>query len=521
MRTNFAWAASAALIAATASAAPFTFRTAIDQVDSNSLTQVNQVVAQQNGDVAAIVEYDGTSSIAFRPGSGGPLTLIATAGDPIYGISPATSPTFNGIPPFTNLALSLNLGTERATFVGHPGIGVEAKSASAGVYQYQLTGGPGTRILSTGDTAPDTGTFAYVAPGPTTDTTGLGLQVNNAGHALFAGTSQVPLATNQVIVRGSTVGNQSVATGINTGFNTALSKKAITETDRAVFLATSGPGYQIVDDVPGNVRVAAGADSGFGLVTPVQLFAATDTTDLFTATVTGSVGGTFDSSLVFHQKGIVDSYTDLAHWTHTIGSDNNGAAEMTVGNRMAYIVPSTSGSTLGYFDANTNINYTIATDNDTSHSGYTIDTLGNGTDTFAPMVNDHGWVVFEASITKDSTMGLAVLAWDPLSQQVQIVASAGDALNFELGDAFAADNTVAALDPIRGANNKGFDADVLKDGLSDDDHLAFAVNLITEGGANTADVVVVTQLVAAVPEPSALFLMPVAALALLRRNRRQ
>ncbi len=199
---------------------------------------------------------------------------------------------------------------------------------------------------------------------------------------------------------------------------------------------------------------------------------------------------------------------------------------MTALNRAAYLTPTASGPALGYFDGTTAT--TIATDSAHCCSGFTIDSL-NSAESFAPMVNDNGWVVFEGLVTKDGNPGgygsqLAIMAWNAASPTVQLVASLGDALSFQSGDPNFATNTIGGIDTILD-NNKGFDADVLKDGLSDDNHLAFSANLITNPSRGPdedptfKDVVLVTQL-SAVPEPTALMLLPMVGLMLLRRSRR-
>ncbi len=309
MRPKWAWAAGVALAASSVRAnPPFSFKTAIDGVGSFQLDQVDQVVAQDGGDVAAIVEYNGTSrSIAYQAGAGGTLKLIATNGDPIYGLAPVTSPppptpVFGNTHPFVNLSLSRAAGVEQATFVARPGI--STADGSAGVYQYNINTNTGSRTLSTGDPTPVTGTFVYNAPGDTSDPA-LGLHVNRAGTALFAGTRQAT-TTDDVIVRGDATGSSLVQTGLNSGFNTPLSKKVITDTNHAVYLATSGAGYKIVDDASVNARVDAGASTTFGQVTPLQLFAATDSTELFTASLSG--GG---RRWCFIRTGLE---ADIQHW---------------------------------------------------------------------------------------------------------------------------------------------------------------------------------------------------------------
>ena len=204
-------------------------------------------------------------------------------------------------------------------------------------------------------------------------------------------------------------------------------------------------------------------------------------------------------------------------------------AVMTQQNRVAYYNSGnqTGEASVGYYDqAHGNV-AGIAVENQTIVSDGTYNyqvTRLNIDDQFRgnPMVNDKGVVVFDAILTvqgevlevgQEASKVKAFLAWDAGSEQLSIVVKSdlnGDP-NSVYSDTF---NGFTVLDLVTDTamNNAG---DVLKDGLSEDNYLSFALGY---GNNDEQHAGVATIMV---PEPAAVSMLAVMAAGLLLRRRRQ
>ena len=126
------------------------------------------------------------------------------------------------------------------------------------------------------------------------------------------------------------------------------------------------------------------------------------------------------------------------------------------------------------------------------------------------MINDRGTVVFDAILnTADSTAIQALLVWQEQSGAMSVAVKTADE-NGHFGDTYKG-QTIWSLVPDLSTD---FAGDVLKDGLSDDNWLAFGISY-----GDNFDPGVVSVFI---PEPASLsLLLGMGGVAMLRRRRRR
>lgn len=490
-----------------AQATDFSFIKAVDQVtigsEEFSLGFASQVVVQNGGHIAAIVDYsndfnDGTSVI-YWDGTGD-ASPIATVDSAVYPLIGSSTPEAN-FDAFYNLSLSRDInGIERVTFLARRDD--QSGGGTSGVYQYNVNAATENRILGFADPAPPSGSGETFSFHPTSGVQSASYQVNNAGNALFSGRA----GGDQVLIRGNETGTERLVDSTDSGLSNIDGfnpKKVLTGGNQAVFLADDGSNRIIaeVDSAGGSVTTRVQFPDGPSTIKPEQIFGATATAEVFGV----SLDGTNDNALYYHNDS-TNTFTQLGSTFNGVvgGNPTNyyGSAAMTQAGNVAFLTPNSAATaveSISYFDGS--IQTLIASLQDAiidpilgtlqieqiSLTGFT-----------PPMLNDNGWVVFDAILGNGSPDYEALLAWN--GGDLSLVARVG-------GEILIDGNLVE----IEGFSNfLGSDGDVLKDGLSDDNYLAFGVSY-ADGHQ-----IVVTQL----PEPSGLMLLSVGLFGLCRRRRR-
>jgi hypothetical protein len=506
------WAITAAAAAVVANHAGLTRGStfsAITQVQTDSgpqsLQSVIQVVLQNNGDLAAVVDVgdDLTNSLVYGAGGATP-GVIATANTTIYsqiGGSSTGAPTFSD---FTNLALSRDsAGTERLSFLG---ITQTEAGTTQGIYQVNpaAPATTGFRIAATGDPiipGSDARTFAPYDRGSNQ----VGYQVDASGNVVVAGTA----SGTQVILSGNSTGNSllvQASANVDQDFVTSAdvynqpdAKKPVINSGHTVYLATQVVESQTQRNILANPstspRYEQGGLGATGLV-PRDLIGANSGGEIFVGTITS--GSNTQSAVYYHNN----TGATLTQLTPMLGMHNEtitgDTGEMTPAGHAAFYANSVpdSGSAfqdLYYFDGAAS--HLIATSGTSiANNGQTIDAMSF--DGSAPMVNDNGYVVFTADLLDGQSVDhQAVLDWkyNPSNPN----ADPAPTVLLEQGQNLTTAQTgTIPVDFIQGILSDGATADVLKDGLSDDNALAFGV----DSGNNAY--IVETLL----PEPSAALL---------------
>jgi hypothetical protein len=517
---------------------------------AETITAVNQVVLQDDNAVAAIVRFgaggDTPSAITFNPSPGNAATrIVAQSGQPrsTFGVGGASGA--GEFEEFYNLS---SVGGA-VTF----GAGNFTTSGDRGIFRYAYDATSPTRatIHFEGNALAD-GASASVD----TDNGGLpSYGVNASGHVVFSARTVAPStpANTQLIARSTGGGAAPAARIIDTSsgitrFNLTddnattsffPQRKLITASGHAVFVGDGGSGREIYDIGPGptltpQVRVPASLGGAGEYEVQRVLGASGDAvtgTTLFHAFANRPVGSPPDDNW---PKGALMVTSPLG--PREIGAfdtslpSSNGefspspTAVMTPNGRVAAFLPQDTGGRVVYYDVATGAatgttvaEYGTAVDQNGVDSGFTIKHVSMDY-VSVPMVNAKGTVVFDAVIQSGTDVRDALLAWKPGSANPFVVAKTGDTITIggqsETIGLVGVDFSTfqGSLSPFPA--DLAYDADVLKDGLNDNDYLAFAVRF--DGFAGQA--VLLTHL----PEPGMLmWLGPVLGVMLMRRRARR
>jgi hypothetical protein len=519
-----------ATLAPFASAGELSFTTVIDSrssIDGSTLADVSQVVLQDDNGVAALVRLGvgGTlpNAVTFNPAAGnGATQVVARAGQDRATFGVSAGGTFGE---FYNLAAA----NGQVTF------------ATSDVLS---TGGRGLFRYAYDATAPQRSTLHFA--GDAIDgahasiDTGYGLPsygINRAGNVVFGAQTIAPTSpTNvQLIARrtGATASRifDAATTGVahfNLPDSYVSTRKAMTASGHAVFIGDAGDGRRIYDVAPGAptspiAQVRVERSLAGGTYEPMRVFAATG--DAVTGTTLfqafrdrpAPIGGGAPSDDWQQGALLVKTPARLVE----IGSfdtslpPTNGAyspevsAVMSENGRIAALVPDQTGGHVVYFDSAGDASPTLVAGAGTPvGEGFAIKDVAIDAAS-VPMVNSRGTVVFDAVIESGADVRTALLAWTPGADAPIVVAKTGDALT--IGGESETIAEIAPLYPF--ASELAYDGDVLKDGLSETDYLAFAVRY--DDGAGAA--ILLTH----VPEPTApLGALVSAALIIGRRRRR-
>jgi len=526
-----------------------TFTTVVDNKSTlggsgETITAVNQVVLQDDNAVAAIVRFgdggDTPSAITFNASSGnGSTQIVAKSGQPFstFGVGGA-----GGFQEFYNLSSvggAVTFGAGNFTLPG-----------DRGIFRYAYNGGSPTNstIHFEGSTLLDGANASIDTDGGSLPAYG----VNASGHVVFSAMTVAPSTpTDTQLIARSTNGGAAPASRIidtssgitkfNLTNNNATTsffpqRKLITSSGHAVFVGDGGTGRQIYDIGPGptltpQVRVP---DSLGGGTYEVQR-------------VLGASGDAVTGTTLFHAfknrpDPVPPSSPPDDFWpqgalmvTSPLGLREIGAfdtslpssngelappptAVMTQNGRVAAFLPQDTGGRVVYYDVATGAasGTTVAEYGTAVGGGFTIKHVSMDY-VSVPMVNANGTVVFDAVIQNGADVRDALLAWTPGAANPFVVAKTGDTItiggeNETIGQLSLDYSTFdGGLNPFPA--DLAYDGDVLKDGLNDNDYLAFAVRF--DGAAGHA--VLITHL----PEPGMLvWLGPVLGAMLMRRPSR-
>jgi hypothetical protein len=446
---------------------------------SNVVEFTTQVVLQEGtNNVASLGSVDGSVAILFSEpsGPGYDTSLVVQALDPLYG----------GGGQFEDLQnVSLTGGGSRITFVGQSGSGF-------GVFQYDVgQPSPEHRVIFEGDS---------LGGGPIDLNGGLlggvAYQAISSGKALFAGASGPELvasgdgSTTPVIIVDSSQPN----TDQLSLFTNTPGKYAYTSTGAAVFIADNNGSRDVVSVgtplATPTVRFTGGQVVNSEPYEPEQLLGATDNDALF-------IGQDDDGNfgiLISRQGDGTKALSTFASGDVGGPGDLRTDGVITEGRKVALFAPNGSGGSVKYYDsdADSAVQTVAAIGTHVTDDAIPLEIRDISlAEVFAPMVNDNGVIVFDARIAPESGPNSgdevdALIAWWPALAHPVVVAKVGDVI-----DIGGNPETIAAILP--NGINPIFDGGIYKDGLNNQNYLAFGVAY--DDGNKSA--VLLTQ----IPEP--------------------
>jgi len=524
-----------AVLAGVANAQNQSFTTILDSRssirDAGTLAGIGQVVLQDDNAVAALVRLGPTGTLPYAvtfsasPGNSA-AQIVAQSGQPHATFGVAGGGDFDEL---YNLSSVSGLVTFAASETDGSGRGLFR-------YTYDVTSPARSAIHFAGN--------AISGDSATLDT-GFGLPtygVNTVGHVVFGARSllALPAVDPQLIARHTGGAGarriHSASDGIR-NFNLPDSyvstRKVLTTSGHAVFVGDVGDGlrriYEVVPTPASSVaQVRVDHSLEAGLYEPQRLLAATGDantgTTLFHAyknrpAPLNPLNPPNDdwqqgALLVQSPAGLVEVASfDLANGAAT----PDMTATMSDNGRVAAFIPDLTGGRIVYYDVVLGgAPTTIAGFGTDVGDGYAIKELAIDAGS-VPMVNARGTVVFDAVISNEGGVHQrdALLAWTPGSDAPFVIAKSGDTITIggedevigQLGEGNA---TFAPFTPF--PSELAYDADVLKDGLNENDYLAFGVHY--DNGAGTA--ILLTH----IPEPSAATLLIATASATLLHRKR-
>src|SRR5688500_15917165 len=529
--------AALAAFAGIANAQNQSFTTVLDSRSSISsagtLAGIGQMVLQDDNAVAALVRLGPTgtlpNAVTFNASPGnGAAQIVAQSGQPHASFGIVGGGDFDEL-------YNLSSVDGHVTFAAG-----ETDGSGRGLfrYTYDVTSPARSAIhfaggAISGDSATlDTG-FGFPAYG-----------VNSLGHVVFGARSLValPAIDPQLIARhtgGASATRIHAASDGVRNFNLPDSyvstRKLLTSSGHAVFVGDVGDGLRRIYEVAptpassvAQVRVNHSLEAG--LYEPQRLLAATGDantgTTLFHAyknrpAPLNPLNPPNDdwqqgALLVKSPSGLVELASfDLANGAAT----PDMTATMSDNGRVAAFIPDLTGRRHVYYDVSAGgAPATIAEFGTDVGDGYAIKEMAIDAGS-VPMVNARGTVVFDAVIANEAGVDQrdALLAWTPGSDAPFVIAKTGDTITIgeedqligQLGEANA---TFAPFAPF--PSELAYDADVLKDGLNENDYLAFGVRY--DNGAGVA--ILLTH----IPEPGgATLLTATASATLLHRKRNE
>lgn len=471
------------------------FNTVLNDEDfiGGSITfhDADQVVAGNGGVVATVFGGSGDSGITFNATNGNANTLIVAAdsslgsGPKLHSYDNSTSDSFDI---FSELSLSRD-GQTRLHFLAQDSAG------AFGLYRADVTG----------TVAPSTiqrdGTFTLVTDTtPGTLLSDLHQQSNAAGQVVYG---RKQLSDDQ----------QSF---LRTGLTEFDSPYILTQGDLKEFnfISASSPIYKrLAVTANGSVVFRATTDPGGA----IGIYRSTDLVNpIASVGQRAIVLGADDTHVLYSDRPdaattalylIGDPLINAPLVTYKTANNQPHNAVMTQGTRIAFFTPDNPlnhddvTAYVGYYRPGFTAAQFIAKEGDSvSDNGdtFTIQNISStGTRNSVPMVNDRGTVVFDATLlTTDDTTVTALLFWEEATGQLQVAVKTADEIG-NFGDTYNG-HMITGLVVDATTDQAG---DVLKDGLSDDNWLAFAIQYDIGGNDHQAVVSVL------VPEPSAIGLV--------------
>jgi hypothetical protein len=486
---------------------------------TGQLIDVGQVVLQDDGAVAALTRFRSATgptipAVTFNPTPGDSAAkIVAHKGQTLFGGSGGTFEEF----------ANLSSIDGNVTFIA------EAQStANLGLFRYAYTAGLETRTpihleggaIDGHASSLETGGFTPTAYG-----------VNGAGRLAF-GAVTVPPATSpgtQFVARwdgsgGAPIRSVDGASGLTNINEPSFSRTFLTASDTTVFIAhtSAGRGIYAIDSAAGAApveRVGAGVTIGGDAYAPMRVVGATGSgaggSTLLFASKNPAPSDESNQALLLRFGGDgstqeLGSYDfDPPSGPPAIGFD--AGAMMSTAGRVAALIPDADGGRAIYHDGTpSGAVESIAEVGTSVGGGFSITSLSPYS--AAPMINDNGVVVFDATIADGTNDPVnALIAWAPHLGGPFVVVKAGDTVDVD-----GTPRIVSSVIPNipAPANILGYDAEVLKDGLNEQNQLAFAI--LYMNGASAEFAVLRTEL----PEPNAILLAPLGAAGLLARRRK-
>ena len=480
------------------------------------LANVGQVVLQDDNAVAAIVGVGPIGSpvhvVTFNATPGNSFAaIIASEGQSHSTFNTSGAGSFGE---FNNLAASNGV----VTFVGTQSTG----NTGRGVFRYDVnTSQPSTIHFDDDDVNAWNGVL----------NTGVGLPaygVNTAGGVVFsAATGALPPPGDQFVARFS-VGSGSTrihddSSGV-TNYNYPDSgyptRKVLTEAGHAVFIGDDNQGVSRIYNVtPGPSPVRSERPFSGGVTYEADRLLAASGDDVNGVTLfrafknrpnPNDEGWSIGALLVQSTHGL----TEVGAFDLNDGALPEVTAVMSDNGRIAAFIPDATGGHVAYYDAAAGGLVQTLGANANVGDGFKIQgvSIGGGS---VPMVNENGMIVFDAIIVNDDDDARqALIAWSPDSNEgPSIVIKTGDTVSIDGSDVTIAQLISNSPYPI---GDLAYDADVLKDGLNENDYLAFGVRYV--GGENgQGSAILLTH----VPEPAGLAIFSLAGVFLMRRGRKQ
>lgn len=470
---------------------------------------ISQVVISETGTVASLVSLDTGNdyppAILYNSTPGTNQTqVLVQGGDAIFG----GGGSFDG---FANLSLnSLGAQGTRLTFAGSSDAGLQ----QFGVFQVDMGAGRTdyrgvvqSDPVFAGDVTQLPFSF-QPSPSEVTNLSLVSTHTNSIGEVLFGG----KVDNGQVLARvngGAAERYLDSTLGVS-NFNEdarTLAQRRITETGGAAFLADGPGGNSAIYRMAGAMQtpqawVNGPIVMGGGSYTPSLLLGATDEDALFQG-----VDGNGDRAIFF--KHGTDPIRQLGMYSQPLVGERAGA-ELTNNGLAAFLA--TDGADepeLLYYDAAWNGPAVQVAGQGTTITGtpWVVKQVGIDGRT-APMLNENGVVVFGAWIGADldpNDMGMPALLWWS-EGTLRLVAMVGDVVDVEGQSGYTITDVMSG--------GLGVEGDIYKDGLSNNNQLAFAVSYY---GPNAEEGIAV--LMTALPEPGGVGILVLTAWILGRRKR--
>jgi hypothetical protein len=476
---------AATLVIAPAFAQSLSFESVItngDLVGSASYDQSFRVVVLNQDTLATLSSLDGDEAVVYheRTGSSWTNAAVATFGQTTYG---GGSVTFGE---FSSLSLGGTTVAPRLTFVSESSIGFSLYQADPETPTQHVIFEPvGSQSLVT-----------------RSGLSSIRTAVNTSGDVLFGKVD----GTTQSLQRGNGSTVTPLLTSGTEKFNETGSftptlpiKRVITSAGVAVGLATDTTTSQtaIYDFTNSSnaIRVAASTTEAGKTYRPRQVLGTNAANTLFVADVDSDV----NVGRIIYQVGSggPGNYRPLGT-EFVIDGSKKPAGTMTANGNAAFYVPRTDVSLS--FDDDSSIYFYEPTMTSPAElrkgdsvGDFTLDAIGVAGNETSPMVNDAGWVVFDASVSNTSfTEKDAYVAWNPSLNLKFVVAHVGGTIDI--------DGTTYTVTGFTALDHDPVDTDPFKDALGDDSRLALALTW-EDDDANSYIGVVMVDLNTAVPEP--------------------
>lgn len=458
------------------------------------------VVLGNNGDLALMGDVDGIASVVYSTptGSGYSHTIVGSSNGDVVDWGNVV---------LSNLSLSYVGGQAQVIFAA----GTSTSDNSA---LYRWTSASPTSIGAIHSDAGNPATLRtsgyvdiFIPYGLSSDGEEVAYGVNNAGtQEIRVGDSGMPVQTGTLTrfnhvehpnppfttpepyyVRLVSLGNGKVTAVASEGETWGVYDFSTSASPVARYSGSMTVGGQVYEPR----RLLGASDNAFLVVAETEGSPRTDTSGAIIYYDGGSFVKLFD--------GISSGGIDATAWNaDPFGQMTpGGKAVVAVPDGLAYYAPGTGLRKL-------NLGDTITVDG----ASYVLDGLGHFFSRGQPMLNESGWVVIPCSLD-----GLdSILAWNPATSQFSLIAQMGDTIMTADGPLLDGDNNPQVI--LAFAPDLGLETDILRDGLNEQNQVAFSV--FTMSGDT---VVLVTTI--PVPEPATMGLAVLAGAGLLVRRRRR